>query len=223
MKYKVDICCLQETKIKNGVDKDVKGNRLICLQSESKHYGNGFMISNTWKHNIHKCWKVTDRVAVLQLKVSNKKKKPFLINIVNVYVPHTQRVKDDYTELIELYDVLNELLSNFKNLAGSFTIIAGDFNAKVGKQVPGEKSIGKYSRGYRNTSGQTLLDFCDSHDLVIANSCFQHPARHQTTWQQTRKNKNTNKLVTIYNQIDYVIIPRNKKHSLTRDHTLEPM
>ena len=142
-------------------------------------------------------------------------KKTFLINIINVYAPHTQRVKDDYTELIELYDVLNELLSNFKNLAGSFTIIAGDFNAKVGKQLPGEKSIGKYSRGYRNTSGQTLLDFCDSHDLVIANSCFQHPARHQTTWQQTRKNKNTNKLVTIYNQIDYVIIPRNKKHLLT--------
>ena len=34
----VDVCCLQETKIKKGIDINVKNNRLICFPSEKSHY-----------------------------------------------------------------------------------------------------------------------------------------------------------------------------------------
>ena len=67
---KIDICCTQETKIKDGIDKNIKNYRLIALPTESKHYGNGFIISKKLVRNIHRYWKVSDRIVVLQLYTS---------------------------------------------------------------------------------------------------------------------------------------------------------
>ena len=67
--YKIDVCCLQETKIKDDRDITigVKQHKLIALPSDNRHYGNGFAISNNWKNNIHRHWKVSDRISVLVL------------------------------------------------------------------------------------------------------------------------------------------------------------
>ena len=91
-------------------------------------------------------------------------------------------------------------------------MIAGDFNAKAGKRSGNEACLGRYSRGKRNNSGQTLIDFCNIHDLFISNSAFRHPARHITTWEFPREVNN--KGIHIYNQIDYIICPGNRKHVL---------
>lgn len=101
-----------------------------------------------------------------------------LITIINVYAPTTERVKNDTDELDQLYTDLGNLISEFTK-AASLVLIAGDFNAKVGKRSGNEECLGRYSRGKRNNSGQTLVDFCNIHNLFI--SAFQHPARHITT------------------------------------------
>ena len=49
--------------------------------------------------------------------------------------------------------------------------------------------------------------------MTIANSTFQHPARHITMWENTRILKD-NSVKHIYNQIDYILCPNNKKHTL---------
>ena len=43
---------------------------------------------------------------------------------------------------------------------------------------------------------------------------MKHPARHITTWENTRINKNNGSVTKVYNQIDYVICQTNKKHIL---------
>ena len=55
IKYDTDICCLQEKKIKTDTEIDIKGNKILTFHSNSKHYGNGFVISKK-------------RICVLQLK-----------------------------------------------------------------------------------------------------------------------------------------------------------
>ena len=57
-----------------------------------------------------------------------------------------------------------------------------------------------------------MIDFCTTHQLFISNSRFKHPARHITTWQNTRERNSTN--INIFNQIDYIICPMSKKHCL---------
>ena len=126
--YKLDVCVLQEDKLEDGIDCAIgdQKHRFISIKPDCRHYGNGFVVSSKWKQNIHRCWKVSDRVAVLQLltespeykcekiddtklkiqrqtiytstlnntKLTIKKvKHKGVISIINVYAPHTERVK----------------------------------------------------------------------------------------------------------------------------------
>ena len=70
IKYKADVICLQETKLANGVDVNIRGQRLLCFKSDSRHYGSGFLLSKLWSDKIHRTWKVTDKICVLQLKIN---------------------------------------------------------------------------------------------------------------------------------------------------------
>ena len=65
--YNLDVVCLQETKISEGADCNIRDSRLIALKSVNKYHGNGFIVSSKWKENIHRVWKFSDRIAVLQL------------------------------------------------------------------------------------------------------------------------------------------------------------
>ena len=63
----LDVCCLQETKITDGLhaDIEVKKHKVMSLQSASPHYGNGFVIRQKRK-------KLSDRVSVFQLNTNRK-------------------------------------------------------------------------------------------------------------------------------------------------------
>ena len=238
IKYGVDICALQETKIIKGIDTNINRHRLISLQTDQRAYGNGFMIAPRIVDHIHRYWKVSDRISILQINMDGIRKPNIsqpptftsslkgmkmivrkqppkrLLNIINVYAPTTERVKHNMKELDDLYRNLSDIVNNFRNQASSITIIAGDINAKVCTSTGFENCLGQFSRGRRNNSGETLTNFCDINDLFISNSAFQHPARHITTCVTPYKDKATNKIVKSYTQIDYIITPRNKKHIL---------
>ena len=68
-RYGVDICALQETKIKSGIDTSVNNFRLISLPTNQIAYGNGFMISPRISNHIHRYWKVSDRISILQINM----------------------------------------------------------------------------------------------------------------------------------------------------------
>ena len=63
-KYKIDICCLQETKITEHFDKTtLHGNKLITKPSNGQHYGNGFILNKNGKiQYIHTGKVLTDSV-----------------------------------------------------------------------------------------------------------------------------------------------------------------
>ena len=45
---------------------------MVCLKTDSRYYGNRFFIYSKWRNNVHRCWKVSDRIAVLQYYQSKK-------------------------------------------------------------------------------------------------------------------------------------------------------
>ena len=113
-----------------------------------------------------------------------------------------------------MYGELKELLAELKKLSTKLVIVAGDFNAKIGKRTGTESCMGRYSRGERNPNGQELVNFCEMNNLFISNSAFKHPARHITTWVNQRKTP-SGEIKCIYNQIDYIIVPQDQKHLLS--------
>ena len=147
---------------------------------------------------------------VLRWKYTKLKKN--ILTIINIYAPTTALIRKDNTILDDLYLDLSNLINEQKSYS-TMTILAGDFNAKVGKQRHTDISfLGKFSRDWKNNSGKTLIDFCSINHLFISNSTFQHPARQITTWGSHIKVNN--KLVKIYNQIDCITCQENQKHML---------
>ena len=72
-KYKLDVICIQETKVQISASCEIGDNRLILFESQSQHYGNGFLVSKKWKDNIGKYWRISDRISILQLRIDSQK------------------------------------------------------------------------------------------------------------------------------------------------------
>ena len=56
-----------------------------------------------------------------------------------------------------------------------------DWNAKVGSQETAGVT-GKFGLGIRNEAGQRLIEFCQEHALVIANTLFQQHKKRVYVW-----------------------------------------
>ena len=145
-------------------------------------------------HLIYRFWRVNDRLSDLQLKTDQSKEKPtekyssalketnnpvlkksavdHMVNIINVYAPTSEKVEKDSKEVENLYSEINKLMDNFRKMKSSITFVAGDFNAKVGRQMNEETCVGKHSKGDRNQSGQLLTDFCERSELYLSNTSF---------------------------------------------------
>ena len=137
-----------------------------------------------------------------------------IATLINVYAPTTKRLASQINELDLFYTQLSDITNNFKNISSAMFFVIGDFNAKVGKRTD-EPFLDKFLRIRRNNSGEMLINYCEMNNLFIANSAFDHPARHITTWSRTYIDKITKKPTNSFSQIDYIITNRNHKHCIT--------
>ena len=105
--------------------------------------------------------------------------KPSNITGIQVYVPTNNA---ELAEVERFYKDLQDLLELTPKKDVLFII--GDWNAKVGSQeTPGVK--GKFGLGVQNEAEQRLIEFCQEHVWVIANTLFQQHKRRLYTWTST--------------------------------------
>ncbi|XP_072022768.1 craniofacial development protein 2-like [Amphiura filiformis] len=136
--------------------------------------GVGFLIHKSIAGNITEVKGINERLAQLTVKINKRYK----IKVIQVYAP-TSTHNDE--EVDKLYEEITELLKNSK---AQFTIVMGDFNAKVGKREDGEEcTIGKFGSGERNDRGDRLIEFSISNKLKIMNTFFKKPASRKWTWR----------------------------------------
>lgn len=63
-------------------------------------------------------------------------------------------------------------------------IIAGDLCAHVGSELLGwEATLGHSRHGEINYNGLHLFSFAATNKMVIRNTIFQHPIKHQLSWR----------------------------------------
>ena len=91
--------CLQETKCPGGFDERSGNYRHIGLPSQSRHCGLAFSLAIQFENQIVRYWSVSDRIAVIQLRISNNS----IVTIINVYGPTSQRVNNNNAEQDEFY------------------------------------------------------------------------------------------------------------------------
>ena len=66
-------------------------------------------------------------------------------------------------------------------------MMLGDFNARVGVFDPAEGlwhgTIGSHGIVKRNLAGEEFLQFCESNQLTVLNTCFQKKLIHLGLWE----------------------------------------
>ena len=93
-------------------------------KENEKSSGVGFLVNNNIAGNVLKFDSLSDRVAYLTIRLN----KMYTLKVIQVYAP-TSKSSDD--EIEHFYDDISKILDEEKT---KYTILMGDFNAKVGKK-----------------------------------------------------------------------------------------
>ncbi|KAL5247145.1 hypothetical protein ACHWQZ_G019116 [Mnemiopsis leidyi] len=217
MSYGLDILAIQETKvIKNNELTLPKNNKLIFMKQTNLingigHGGLGFVVSKKLAPHIEKFQYISDRVSFIDIKIPCRNNNPMLVRCINAYSPTNTKSRKDISLSTSFYEDLQKA----SNVPSRWEVYyLGDFNGKVGKLTYSDSvnglhhHVGRYGMGTRNFNGECLLDFVCANDLLVTNTCFQHPSRHRTTHTARVTYKSGKK---VYSQIDYILCKRRSK------------
>ncbi len=173
---KWDIIGLAETRRRGeNIEQLKNGSVLYTVGKENRSdSGVGFLVNQQLANNVVEFKSTSDRVAMIVIKLSHR----YMLKVIQVYAP-TSAHDDD--EIEDMYEEINHLMDYSKT---HYTMVIGDFNAKIGKQKDTEASVmGKYGTGIRNERGDRLIEFARSRNLYIANGKFQRKEKNLWTWK----------------------------------------
>ena len=123
------------------------GHLLYHSEANNGQAGVGFLVNKKWKENITRVSSGSSRVAALVLRITDR----YQLKIVQVYAPTTSH-SDEQTD--NFYNTIDNILEKQTH----YTIVMGDFNAKVGGQTHIlERATGCFGLGQRNERGDTLV------------------------------------------------------------------
>ena len=163
--FKWDIIGLAETRREGEGLEEVEGGAWLynygATEPNKKARGVGFLIHQNIKDYISEVKSYSNRVISLQIQLTGKEE----MYIIQVYAPTTDH---DDEEVEQFYEDITRAVDEHKS---NYTIIMGDFNAKVGKQQQKqENNLGKFGIGIKNNGVETKLDFAVQHRLIIKSS-----------------------------------------------------
>lgn len=190
--FKWDIIGLCETKRDGEGVVELQGGAWLFNKGKTEDNkdakGIGFLIHPKFKDFVKEMKCHSNRVISLKIHLTGDKQ----LCIIQVYAP-TSQYDDEVVE--EVYEDVSKVMEESK---AEYTIVMGDFNAKIGRCQPGEESImGKFGVGERNERGDMLLEFAAQQGLVIANTYFKKNKNRYWTWESPDGNTK--------NQIDFIL------------------
>ncbi|XP_065325497.1 uncharacterized protein LOC135932076 [Gordionus sp. m RMFG-2023] len=180
-----DILLLQETHLKETEVRNLLEYTLYC-SSNAEHVWAGVAILIHNKLIKYVSFNpISSRICCLTLNIGYKK-----IHLFNIYSPHNNKVF-----YIELENILKELPHR------DSIILAGDFNASVGKPNNSTCLGNATLVQSTNTNGKKLIEICEHFNLKIGNTFFNHPNHHTITYKSPSFGTTS--------QIDFFVISNN--------------
>lgn len=192
-----DVIGISETRLQGEKCTILKsGNMLYQNNSENNIFGGvAIMIEKRHIGKVTEMKAISERVIFVTLKLSNR----YNIKFIQIYAP-TSTHTDEEIEL--LYEDITSALEQSKT---HFTILMGDFNAKIGIKGTSDSDgelIGNFGLGERNARGEMLADYVHHKRLYIMNTFFSKKPQRRWTWRSPDG--------SVKNEIDYII--SDKKH-----------
>ena len=143
--------------------------RVIFSGGSKKRRGVAIVVRNNAATALESYESHCERIMIARLKA-----KPVNILLVQVYAPCEDCKEEDR---MQFYMELDQVIRESKK-GRECVIVMGDFNGKVGLGKE-EDTVGPFGLGLRNENGQSVVDFCRTHELFATNTWFQQK-RHST-------------------------------------------
>jgi endonuclease/exonuclease/phosphatase family metal-dependent hydrolase len=173
-KLRWDIIGLSEVR-RQGEDSIIldSGNLLYYREGDKQSFGGvGFIIHKSLVNNVLTIGSVSTRIAFLILKISEKHS----LNIIQVYAPTSAYPK---AVVKTMYEDITKAMHVFET---QYTVVMGDFNARLGTRCDNELGVGEFGVGKRNARGHMLAAFMKKENLFMVNSFFRKSKRWKWTW-----------------------------------------
>ncbi|XP_072943439.1 uncharacterized protein [Epargyreus clarus] len=180
---------------RQGEDSTILKSGNLLYHREGEHLsqgGVGFIVNKSLVNNIVEIKSVSPRVAYLILRVSKR----YSLKVIQVYAP-TSTHSDDEVEV--MYEDISKAIHTSKSY---FTVVMGDFNAKLGVQYGDESRVGPFGFGHRNHRGHFLANFLEKEGFYMMNSFFKKKPQRKWTWMSPDG--------TTKNEIDFILA--DKRH-----------
>ncbi|XP_023936149.2 craniofacial development protein 2-like [Bicyclus anynana] len=176
---KWDIIGISEMR-KFGEGIEDHGKYILHYKGETPGlYGVGFMVKRNLLNNIEELRGISERIAILNIKLPINGEKEEKWTIIQAYSPTESDKNEDITKIEKFYNDLQSTIENaYKNI-----IVMGDFNGQIGKQKNGEEfTLGRYGIGNRSKNGTRLVNFALETRLSILNSFYKKKPSKKWTW-----------------------------------------
>jgi hypothetical protein len=190
---RVDVCCVQETRWKGNGTRHIGANEELykfywCGEKLACN-GVGMLIRGHLAENVIDVTRLNSRIIRVRLRIENE-----LFTIFSVYAPQTGRSDQEKDEFwSQLSDSVRKVPT------GDIVILGGDLNGHVGISPNGFDQVhGGHGYGERNDDGTRILEFAESHELCLLNTCFRKRVEHQMTFKSG----------SATSQIDFFLAPQ---------------
>ncbi|GFS25046.1 endonuclease-reverse transcriptase [Elysia marginata] len=211
-KRKIKVLGMADTRTKKKDTKRVHSDYVYIWsgvdQKEHAKHGVGFLLHPETAKNLLDTQQISERIILIKLRQTQK-----IINYVQIYAPCNDSYSDE--EKDKFFETISDTINNIPD--NEELTVMGDFNGKVGqRRDPWTKHLGPFSdnTGTCNYNGNLILELCAEHELVIANTLFQHRQSQITTWYKWNN-------LDVCSQIDFVLV-RTKMISTLRDTRVIP-
>lgn len=223
----IQILAVSETHIGDtGLEEHTKGARKYSLfysgKAKDSHHGVGLIIDQELKPTFQA---INERLCQAEIQLAERK-----LFVIASYAPTLSQSNKDPEIREEFYNQLQGALNKIPSR--HICVVLGDFNAKTGSGWRDFPSVvGRFGKGHINNNGQALVEFMDSNNMVLTNTCFRHKLAHRTTWVaperfNTVKDENGNarpllgpdgrpRRQPFRNQIDYVAVKQEHRRFVT--------
>ena len=192
-KANIDLLVTPETKKKGLGEMELTDGYMLIYSgvSDSKRAaeGIGCILNGNSAERIIKWKGWNERMLTVELMLEKVR-----ITLIAVYGPNENESKETKEKFWEELTMVTETSTGI-------TIVAGDFNARVGtRKNEWEYVVGKHGEQARNSNGEKMLMYCTINDLIITNTFYEHKEIHKyTRVQQSRNEKSI---------IDYILIEK---------------
>ncbi|KAL6742029.1 hypothetical protein Aduo_015229 [Ancylostoma duodenale] len=166
---RIDLCAVQETRWSGNKSKDTGcGFKVIYNGSPCTKNGVGVVVSDRFRNSIAEVQRFDDRLMNVVIATVERR-----LYFISAYAPQagcSDKVRDDYWMLLDEKTV--EVPSE------DTIIIAEDLNGHMGTAKDGYSCHRGFGYETRNVDGERILEFADSHNLVIVNTKFRKRSSH---------------------------------------------